>query len=323
MIRSDNTSCIRVSFWLITILLGALLTPGRAGPAPARVVTVVKSANIPEFNLAASSIVERLQGAKSNIIVRQSDYVGGDGSTRFWRDLKENDPGLVLTIGTQATRGALQHCTDIPVFFTMVLNEPDISGRSSTKRDIGGVTLGISVDAQFKYLKKALPATRRVGFIYSPEAESTYQDARKSAKSQGLQLVVEKANSERDVPNAIRRMLPDIDAFWMPPDKLMYENIIFRFVVLECFKNGVPIVAVYRRHAEAGIPFALGVDYEDIGRQTAELVLKRLKNGKFSRPVIEQPRSLLLFINEGVVSSLNIRIPDDMISLTVPVKSGS
>ena len=202
------------------ILFGTLLAPGRAaGPSPVTVVTVVKSANIPEFNVAARSIVERLQGAKSAITVLQSDYEGDDGSGRFWRDLKKNGSGLVLTIGTQATRGALRHCTDIPVVFTMVLNKPDISGRPSIKHDIGGVTVTIPVDSQFKYLKKALPATRRVGFIYSPEAESAYQDARKSAKALGLQLIVEKANSERDVPDAIGRMLPDIDAFWMPPGR--------------------------------------------------------------------------------------------------------
>jgi ABC-type uncharacterized transport system substrate-binding protein len=313
----------RASFWLTLFLLGTLLVPVLADPVQAGTVVLVKSTNIPQYDMAAKSITERLRESADNVVVKQIDYRNSGENDRFWNEIKTSSPMLVITIGSQATRGALQNITDLPVIFTMVPNQPNFSGRPSTKRDIGGVTLNIPVNSQFKYLKKALPATRRVGFIYSPEAESAFQAASKSAQSIGLQLVVEKANSERDVPDAIRRMLSEIDAFWMPPDKLMYENIVFRFVVLECFKNGIPIVSVYRRRAEEGIPLAIGVDYEDIGRQTADLVLKRLSNGKFALPVVEQPRKFLLYINDGVVSNLNIKIPDDMLNLTVPVKSGS
>ncbi len=323
MIRSFQINPGRLPFWLTVILLGTMLSPGLAGPIPAGTVVLVRSTNIPQYDMAAKSIAQRLRESADNIDVKQIDYRSSGEDERFWDEIKSSDPMLVLSIGSQATRGALQYCTDLPVVFTMVPNQPDLSSRPPAKRDIGGVTLSIPVDSQFEYLKKALPATRRVGFIYSPEAESAFQAASKSAKSQGLQLVVEKANSERDVPDAVRRMLSGIDVFWMPPDKLMYQNMVFRFVVLECFKNGIPIVSVYRRRAEEGIPLAIGVDYEDIGRQTAELVLKRLENGKFSRPDIEQPRKLLLYINDGVVSSLNIRIPENMKSRTVPVKSGS
>ncbi len=323
MISLPKISSLGVPFWLAAILLGALLVPGLADPVPGGMVLLVKSANIPEYTTAAKGIADKLRESSDDLVIKQTDLGSKGQDEKFWNEIKASGPVLVISIGTQATRGALQHCTDLPVVFTMVLNQPDLSSNSSIKRDIGGVTLNIPVDSQFQYLKKALPATRRVGFIYSPEADSAFQAASKSAKSQGLQLVVEKANSERDVPDAVRRMLSEIDAFWMPPDKMMYENIVFRFVVLECFKNGIPIISVYRHRAKAGIPLAIGVDYEDIGRQTAELVLRRLKGDKFTQPVIEQPRKLLLYINDGVVSNLNIKIPDEMIGLTVSVRSGS
>ncbi|MBW7996455.1 MAG: hypothetical protein FVQ81_07805 [Candidatus Glassbacteria bacterium] len=305
------------------VLLAAILLPAAAGPSPpGRTVAVVKSSDWAVYEFATRVISERLGSENDPVSLQQHTLEGVDQEERFWRELRQSNPSLVVTVGTQATRSAMLHSGNLPVVFTMVL---DHIGQQpgDTKKDFAGVTLNIPVDRQLEYLKKALPGARRVGFIYSPGSEEVYESARRKAGSIGLQLVVEKVNSERDIPNTLRRMLPEIDVFWMPLDKLIFNYLVLSFVVTECFKNGVPIVSVYRIYAEAGIPITIGVDNEDIGRQTAELVLKRLGNGKFSKPLVEYPRKYLLFINEGVASRLNIEIPDELKSLTVQVKSGS
>jgi putative ABC transport system substrate-binding protein len=189
--------------------------------------------------------------------------------------------------------------------------------------DFAGVLLDIPVAQQIDYLKQVLPSTRRVGYIHGPEMEDAHRQAAAAAQAAGIRLIAEKVLTERDILDALRRLISQVDVFWMPADPMMYEAHVFQFVVVECFKNGVPIVSVYRSRAEAGIPIAIGVDYEDIGRQTAELVIRRLQQGRFENPPIIHPRKLLYYINEGVVSSLNLDLDIPLDLPLVPVRSGS
>jgi putative ABC transport system substrate-binding protein len=305
------------------ILALNLLLPVRVRLAPNNAITVVKSFEAPQFDQAYKIISDRLVDRQESVSILQLQGDSPDDEERFWRDISEAGPQLVVTIGTRATTSALQHCGKLPIVFSMVLDQPDADQKSGGDTDFGGVTITIPVDAQFEYIRKTLPDTRSLGYIYSSDSQEKYEQARAAAEKYGIRLVAEKVNTERDILDALYRILPEIDAFWMPFDKLTNPYIVFRYMVIECFTNGVPVISVYRSRAEAGIPIALGVDYEDIGRQTAELVIKRLDNGKFTNPVIDYPRKLVIYVNDGVLYNLHLKIPDDLLDQTVSVKSGS
>ncbi|MFC1544774.1 ABC transporter substrate-binding protein [Gemmatimonadota bacterium] len=303
--------------------LMVLMLPGTVELAPNSAITVVKSSDLAQYKLVSNIISERLGGRQEAVTTEQLQSGSPEEEERFWRDISESSPQLVVTVGTRATRSALQHCGKLPIVFTMVLDQLDSGQKSGGDPDFGGVTLSIPVDAQFESLKKILPDARRLGYIYASGSEADLEQARKAADKYGMQLVAEKVVTERDILDALGRMLPEIDAFWMPFDNLTMQDLVFRYMVVECFRNDVPVISVYRFRAEAGIPIALGLDYEDIGRQTADLVIKRLDNGKFTRPVIDNPRKLVIYINRGVLSNLNLKIPDDLLDQTVSVKNGS
>ena len=314
---------MRTTGMIPSLVLALLLLPGAVALAPNNAITVVKSSDLAEFDQASRIISDRLSDRQESVTLKQLNSDSPEQEKRFWQEISETNPHLVVTIGTRATRSALQYCEKLPLVFTMVLDHLEKSHKTGGDQDFGGVTLSIPVDDQFEYLRKALPDARRLGYIYSSGSEETYEQARRAAEKYGFRLVVEKVDTERDILDALRRMLPEIDAFWMPPDQLTWQYIVFRFVVIECFNNGVPVISVYRSRAEAGIPIALGVDYEDIGRQTADLVVRRLEKGKFTRPVIVHPRKLVIYINNGVLSNLNLKMPDDLLDQTVSVKSGN
>ena len=304
------------------VCLSVPVSPAR--PAESYRVAIVASSTRVEYQQASQIIASELQQANPGIVAQKQIFDSGNGrEEEFWQRLAQSNPDLVVTIGTEATQSAKRYISNTPVVFSMVLDNYGSRLGEGDSRDFNGVTLAIPIDKQFEYINKVLPQARRVGFIYGSKMEETYKMAVAAAKKQNIRLFSEKIASERDIPEALRRILPVIDAYWMPLDPMFFEEIVFRFMLPECFKNSVPIVSVYRHVVQAGIPLALGVDYEDISRQTAQIALRRLNGGRFASPVVDHPRKLVLYVNEAVASSLNIRIPAELNGQVIPVRSGS
>ena len=228
-------------------------------------------------------------------------------------------------MGTPATRSAIKVVKNITIIFTVVLDNISDLSPNPQSSDLGGVSLAIPVRTQLEMMRKALPDIRRVGFIYSSSSAHMYQNARNIARNiaseRGLRLVASEITGEREIPEALRIIIPEVDVLWMPPDAVIYERSILHFILLECYKNSVPIMAVSKLLAIAGTPLALGIDYQDIGRQTAELALRRLSGRPFSKLTVEHPEKVLLYINEGVATSLDLNIPQTILDQAIPVKS--
>jgi len=309
------------TFWnpFLGILWAGILAVNSAVWAQPAHVVLVRSTPRAEYEQTAGVIISSLEKNNSELAVEEINFNDDPGQEdEFWQKALEKRPELVITIGSPATKSAVKYVHNVPIIFTMVLD--NLSGLISTpSSSISGVTLAIPVQEQLEIIRNALPDIKRVGFLYSSQSAQMYQSAIRVADKMGLRLVTSEIASERDVPEALRRIIREADVFWMPPDAIIYERNILRFILLECFQNNVPIIAVSKHIAEAGTPLALDIDYEDIGRQTAELVLKSLSNRSSAKPAIEHPRKVLLYINEWVISRLGLKIPQQVIEQAIPV----
>jgi putative tryptophan/tyrosine transport system substrate-binding protein len=288
-------------------------------------ILIVKSAFRTEYEQTTKEIKSSLQNNGLSFNTEEILFnSSSDEENDFWMKIVEKQPDLIITVGTLATRSAVNNVLNIPIIFTMVLDhiESMNSKSTSSNKNISGVTLAIPVEEQFDILREAMPFVRRVGLIYSRQSAQMYYYARDITNKMGLRLFAYEITSERDIPNAMREILPEIDVLWMPPDAILYnEPNILRFVLRESFTNSVPIIAVSKHLAMAGTPLSLGIDYEDIGKQTAELVLKRFSSNSISTSAIETPRHIILYINNRVLSSLGLNIPSRVLEKAIPVES--
>ena len=300
---------------------GILAVTSAVWAKPAHVV-LVKSALRPEYEQTSRVIVSLLEESASDLSIEEILFNKNSGQENdFWNMVIEKRPGLIITMGTPATRSAIKVVKNIPIIFTVVLDNISDLSPNPQSSDLGGVCLAIPVRTQLEMMRKALSDIRRVGFIYSSSSAHMYQNAKNIASERGLRLVASEITGEREIPEALRRIIPEVDVLWMPPDAVIYERSILHFILLECYKNSVPIMAVSKLLAIAGTPLALGIDYQDIGRQTAELALRRLSGRPFSKLTVEHPEKVLLYINEGVATSLDLNIPQTILDQAIPVKS--
>ncbi len=308
---------------MLILCLSLLAAAGSVQSRPARVV-LVSSPLRAEYDQASKTIISALVKGDNSLAAEKITFDSKpEMEDNFWRKVLDRRPDLIITVGTPATRSAISKVRNVPIIFTMVLDNISDLDPDSRSPDINGVTLAIPVRQQLEMMEQALPNIRRIGLLYSGNSSQIYQTARDIASQKGLRLVASEIISERDIPDALRRIISEVDIFWMPPDAVIYDQNILQFILKECFRNSVPIMALSKQIAMAGTPLALGVDYDDIAIQTSELAQKRISRGSFSKLIVEHPRKVILYINERVASRLNLNIPENIIEQAEFVKSGS
>ena len=306
------------------LILGAVIlsTVGTVRAEPAR-VALVKSSVWKEYEQTSRSILSSLR-SNPELLIDEIVFETGSGSEEeFWQQVTENEPELIVTVGTASTRSAINTVKNIPIVFTTVLDNLKAMLAGTSSVDICGITLAIPVEVQLRIMKEALPDIRRVGYLYGRNSVDVFQSAMRYTSRNGIRLVPKEVASERDIPQALREIIPEVDALWMPLDAMIYYNQNIRhFILLECFQNSVPIMAISKKIAVAGTPLALDVDYEDIGRQTAELILRKLARRNRTNAAIQYPRKVQLYINDGVSSNLGLNIPVKVAEEAIFVKGG-
>ena len=163
-----------------------------------------------------------------------------------------------------------------------------------------------------------------------------FRDANNIAKKMGLELVtytseaspLPKRGLGPDVDaegslilpnfsNALKEIIQKIDVLYIPFEfneqiQVELRPEFIRTALKECLKYNVPIMT-HGSYAKHGAPLSVWRDTDDMGRQTAELALKRLSQGPFTEPVIETPRTINCYINQSVASELGITFPKSVL----------
>ena len=289
--------------------------------AQSETIILVNRSLRPEYDQTVKTLVSTLENNLSSVAIEIMDYnIPSEGAENFWNVISGKNPKLVITVGNSATMSAMEYLSGVPIVFTMVVDNILELANQEKNKDISGVSLAIAPERQLKMISKTLPQARRIGLLYSESHREFAERSQKYAQNNGLRLVASEVTSERDIFSVLDNSLSEIDLFWMPPDELIYERNNLRFILLKCFKSSVPIMAMFKHVAQAGTPFAIGFNYEDIGEQTAQLAIRKI-NGTIPRNErIEQPRKIVLYVNDRLVESLGLKLPEKIAETAISIK---
>ena len=301
-------------------------------------ITVVKSSGTEQnsYERISRSIVSTLK--KSNMsaeiieeVTVKTDMLAKNG---FWDDILEKQPDLVITVGQRAALSANRNIPHIPVIFGEVAN-PDFLIQPSHP-DINGVKILISAEDYFKILHEAFPSAKKAGLMLSARNVEFYRSAQNIARKMGLELVTYKSEYRQpapvgllpdvdtavsvnlqDFPKALKEIIPKVDVLLIPFEFVEQIQVklrpdLIRTALTECLKYDVPIMTA-ETLARYGASLSVWRDTEGMGRQTAELALKRLTQGPFPEQIIETPRTFEYWINQSVARRLGITFPKSIL----------
>ena len=176
-----------------------------------------------------------------------------------------------------------------------------------------GVMLEHPLSAQFAWMRRMLPRARRIGVIYNPaENQARINAAAVAARAAGLELVTRPVESPQDIPDALARLGEKIDALWGIGDALTLNPETARRFLIFSYEERIPLIGPSDAWVAAGALYALGWDFEDIGRQCGEVALQ-VARGLRPTPAWVGPRKTAYSINLRAAERFRLTLPQDVI----------
>lgn len=284
----------------------------RNEPDPVKIIALLSS-EYKEYFQALEGFEKVFKNSKIDYILNSVNNIkNNDFNPRVLNKINEIKPDLILALGTRALTSLEQYVEDIPIVFSMVLN-PYLTNSTNARKNVTGVTMSIPVLEQFSTFKKIVPNMKTIGVVYSPEENSELiKEAGLAAKQLDIDLVEANVNNEREVPNAINNLTRIVDVIWLIVDKAVSNTDIIKYIILEGFRNDIPVMGLSAHYVEAGAVCAVSADYNSIGAQAGTMAVKILNGVEPFQVPYEKPRSFVLYINERVAASMGISINEQI-----------
>lgn len=308
MTHTTDAPVIVRSGWLVALF--CLAGIGLPSSLYAAEIAILKSADMAAYNKA----VEGFKAAMPDTVaVLEYDMQGDIARGRsLARKLRATDAALVLAVGLKAALAAKLELVDIPVIFCMVL---DPARYDLTAPNMTGVLLEVPVELQLTTMRAVLPNLRQIGVAYDPEKTATVvEEARRLMKDLGLELVARPVRSEKEVPAAVRAMLPSIQALWLVPDSTVLTEDSLQFMLGLTLDHNIPVIGFSSEFVRSGALVSLSVSYRDVGHQAGLLAKKILTGQDFSSIAVVPPDKVRLALNLKTAQFLGITIPTDMVN---------
>jgi putative ABC transport system substrate-binding protein len=276
-------------------------------------VSVVFTSDAEAYRQAWNGFKSEL--AAENVAVSASEFVlGKDEPKEISAEINKRRPDLALTFGTKASRLATESIVRTPVIFCMVL-DPTGMFHSNT----AGVMMEVSPEAKLQMIRKILPGARRIGTVYSSETFLSYAKVLEECGQMGMSLVARKVETENELAAAVKEVARKSDCFLMLPDTKIYTPASVKAVLLESLRDKFPVIGLSSHYTKAGALFSLDSDYNEVGKQAAEIAVRILR-GEDPRniaPVL--PRKCRLSVNMAVAQRMGIDIPARIVKEAIEV----
>jgi ABC-type uncharacterized transport system substrate-binding protein len=173
---------------------------------------------------------------------------------------------------------------------------------------------GKAVKSQFEKLKQALPKITKVGMLYDAKTKTAMKDeAQAAANALGLELIAKPINSKADVASALDDLMGEAQCLWAGVDTMVYNAQSSKYILLTTLRNKIPFMAFSSNYVNAGALMALEADYDDIGRQSADLAIKILNGQNPGSLPVETPRKVKMLTNQNTADVIGVAIPQELV----------
>jgi putative tryptophan/tyrosine transport system substrate-binding protein len=274
--------------WPIAFLL-AILSFAAPSPLAAYEIAVLKSSDIVAYN-------QTVAGFRAGL---------NETATLTVYDL-EGD----VAQGKRLARKIRVELANIPVIYCMVLDPEKYDLRAP---HLTGISLRVPIERQFSMIQTLVPKLKHLGVLYDPKKTRPLVDeARRIAARLGFELVEHQVHAEKELPAAIRALLPKVEGLWLVPDSTVLTEESIRFVLGMALERNVPVVGFSSEFVRNGALAGLSINPEDIGRQAAIIAQKILTHSDRAVPMTVPPDRIRLAINLKTAKYLGLALPSDI-----------
>ena len=224
----------------------------------------------------------------------------------------ERGGDLIVAVGPEAAYLTGTASISIPVIFTMVSNPEKLFPEGDAAHR--GVSLNLPISLQLEQIKSAFVGRKKIGVIYTPEHNQKNLDAIMSqGAALGLTVAGMPISSQKQIPEFLESPLSGIDVLLLIPDRTIGTEKILKYLVKSMLLKKIPVVGFNEWFAENGAILSFSLDYEEIGKQTAEYARRLLDEKSPPGSFVQEPSRVRTIINLKVAQKLSVAISAEMI----------
>ena len=221
---------------------------------------------------------------------------------------------VVLAIATPSAQSLANTTQTTPVIFSAV-TDPVSAKLVESREHPGGNVTGTSdqssdaISTQINLIKKVLPKAKTIGILYTqsePNSVVQKDEAKRLLEEKGFTVVEKTILDSNNVKVAAESLMAEVDMVFVPTDNIISSTM--ETVKQVSIKHKVPVFGGSTEMIAVGGLYNYGTNYEELGRQTARMLIRVLKGEKPENIAVELPEKLELHTNKEIADALGIDI---------------
>lgn len=221
---------------------------------------------------------------------------------------------VVLAIATPSAQSLANTTQTTPVIFSAV-TDPVSAKLVESREHPGGNVTGTSdqssdaISTQINLIKKVLPKAKTIGILYTqsePNSVVQKDEAKRLLEEKGFTVVEKTILDSNNVKVAAESLMAEVDMVFVPTDNIISSTM--ETVKQVSIKHKVPVFGGSTEMIAVGGLYNYGTNYEELGRQTARMLVRVLKGENPENIAVELPEKLELHTNQEMADALGIDI---------------
>lgn len=243
------------------------------------------------------------------------NYANASGEMANLQSMSErlaNQSDYLFAIATPAAQALANIEEEKPIYISAVSDPIEaglVESLEETGRNVTGTIDAGPVEEQIDLLINVVPTAKKVGLIYNSGEANSVSEAEKAIQvmeDRGLEPIVQTVTSTNDVSQAMNALVnQNIDVLYTVTD-----NIIASAMTLVgdlAIEADLPLIGGSKDMCLENGLATYGLDYYQLGKQTAEMLLKQIEEGiETENMPLETADVLELVVNEEVAEKLGI-----------------
>lgn len=276
---------------ILTMMMGLSMLVGCSTKEDQLTIGIVQIVEHTSLDMIRESLVEEL-GAKGLVDGQnvKIDYQNAQGDQSNLNSICKKFVGdgvdVIVAIATPSAQAAAAATSEIPIIFSAVTDPVAaklVTNLEKPEGNVTGTSDAIPVDEVFELCQELTPEVKTFGFLYTTSeanSQSVVEEAKALAPDYGYDYEEVAITNTSELKQAAYSLAGKVDAIYTPIDNSIASAMT---VLSEVGKETkVPVYVGADSMVMDGAYATVGINYEDLGRQTGDMVAEVL-NGKAIR----------------------------------------
>lgn len=315
---------------VVFLVLNVVLLASCSGGIDKKKIGVIQLVDHPSLNIIYSNIVDEFE--KNGYSSDEINFVNCSGDMNNVQTaantMQGNSTEVVIAITTPVAQACFNLAKNKPVIFSAV-TDPIAAGLlddlNNPNNNITGTSDAVSISGIMDTALTFDPTIKSIGYIYNPNESNSVSNLEKlEAYCAAKNIIINKSAvyTSADITLATTTLAKKSDILFVTNDNTVAEGMKILANTAIKLKKMVFVGAdsmVY----DGGLA-TVGIDYAELGKETARQAIRVLKGEKISDiPVKVYDTNLNTYVNTDTASALGITIPLSIINgeKYIPVKT--